>query len=575
VSLLVVAGCASRSTTTPVAPVAPPPAAAAPAPLPPRPAAAPAVDPIEALIAESNRHFDVGQREMQAGHLEAARLEFNRALELVMQWNTGPRSDPRLREHFDRLVERVSAVEILALAEGDGFAEQRSEPAAIDALLDTPDTTVATAETARRAESDLESTQYDIPIPLNDRVLSYVELFSGRLKNYLEEGLGRGARYLPMVQEVFRAEGLPLDLAYVPLVESAFKPSALSRAKARGVWQFMSGTAIENGLQHDWYIDERADPEKATRAAAKYLKSLFDKFGDWHLALASYNGGPGRVQRAMTRSGRDDFWDISSSSRFLPRETRNYVPLILAAVIVARNPMQYGLEITPVVEPMTDVVRLTAPADLRRIAEWIDVPVQVLQDLNPELRRWTTPVRMTDYDLTVPMGKAEVLSARLADASPDDLAPLNRYSVRKGDTIATIARKLKVKRADLAQANYLSERARLAAGQQLIIPRAPTLLLAAGDRSEREPDAVVARDIDTGRGGPDTIVAVAPAPPRRASAEPSRVVHRVRSGETLSSIAQKYNTSVAAVRQANKLRGSVIKVGQRLTISVPRSVQAD
>jgi membrane-bound lytic murein transglycosylase D len=575
VSLLVVAGCASRSTTTAVAPVAPPPAAAAPAPLPPRPAAAPAVDPIEALIAESNRHFDVGQREMQAGHLEAARLEFNRALELVMQWNTGPRSDPRLREHFDRLVERVSAVEILALAEGDGFAEQRSEPAAIDALLDTPDTTVATAETARRAESDLESTQYDIPIPLNDRVLSYVELFSGRLKNYLEEGLGRGARYLPMVQEVFRAEGLPLDLAYVPLVESAFKPSALSRAKARGVWQFMSGTAIENGLQHDWYIDERADPEKATRAAAKYLKSLFDKFGDWHLALASYNGGPGRVQRAMTRSGRDDFWDISSSSRFLPRETRNYVPLILAAVIVARNPMQYGLEITPVVEPMTDVVRLTAPADLRRIAEWIDVPVQVLQDLNPELRRWTTPVRMTDYDLTVPMGKAEVLSARLADASPDDLAPLNRYSVRKGDTIATIARKLKVKRADLAQANYLSERARLAAGQQLIIPRAPTLLLAAGDRSEREPDAVVARDIDTGRGGPDTIVAVAPAPPRRASAEPSRVVHRVRSGETLSSIAQKYNTSVAAVRQANKLRGSVIKVGQRLTISVPRSVQAD
>ncbi|HWN87153.1 MAG TPA: LysM peptidoglycan-binding domain-containing protein [Vicinamibacterales bacterium] len=574
-SLLVVAGCASRSTTTAVAPVAPPPAAAAPAPLPPRPAAAPAVDPIEALIAESNRHFDVGQREIQAGHLEAARLEFNRALELVMQWNTGPRSDPRLREHFDRLVERVSAVEILALAEGDGFAEQRSEPAAIDALLDTPDTTVATAETARRAESDLESTQYDIPIPLNDRVLSYVELFSGRLKNYLEEGLGRGARYLPMVQEVFRAEGLPLDLAYVPLVESAFKPSALSRAKARGVWQFMSGTAIENGLQHDWYIDERADPEKATRAAAKYLKSLFDKFGDWHLALASYNGGPGRVQRAMTRSGRDDFWDISSSSRFLPRETRNYVPLILAAVIVARNPMQYGLEITPVVEPMTDVVRLTAPADLRRIAEWIDVPVQVLQDLNPELRRWTTPVRMTDYDLTVPMGKAEVLSARLADASPDDLAPLNRYSVRKGDTIATIARKLKVKRADLAQANYLSERARLAAGQQLIIPRAPTLLLAAGDRSEREPDAVVARDIDTGRGGPDTIVAVAPAPPRRASAEPSRVVHRVRSGETLSSIAQKYNTSVAAVRQANKLRGSVIKVGQRLTISVPRSVQAD
>jgi len=579
VSLLVMAGCASHTTPTASAPVAPPPAvAAAPMPEPPSPPPPPAADPIDTLIAESTRHFEAGQREVLAGHLEAARLEFNRALELVMQWSGGPAADPRLRAHFDRLVERTSAVEILALAEGDGFAEQRSEPAAIDALLDTPDTTVATAETARRAESDLESTEYDIPIPLNDRVLSYVELFSGRLRNYLQDGLSRGARYLPMVQEVFRAEGLPLDLAYVPLVESAFKPSALSRAKARGIWQFMSGTGIEYGLQHDWYIDERADPLKATRAAAKYLKALHERFGDWHLALASYNGGPGRVQRSMNRSGQDDFWDISSTSRFLPRETRNYVPLILAAIIVARNPVQYGLEITPVEETPTDVVRLTAPADVRRIAEWIDVPVQVLQDLNPELRRWTTPVRMTDYDLTVPMGKAEVLSARLAESSPEDLAPLNRYTVRNGETITTIARKLKVKRADLAQANYLSERARLSAGEQLVIPRAPTLLLAASDRADGDApvDAVVTRDVDGGRDGADTVVAaVAPVPARRAVAEASRVVHRVKSGETLSSIAQKYNTSVAAVRETNKLRDSVIKVGQRLTINAPRGGQAD
>ena len=578
---LLLAGCASHSTPAVVAPVTPAPAVAvAPPPTPPPPAPAPAVDPIDALIAESTRHFETGRREIHDGHLEAARAEFNRALELVMHWQTGPRADARLREHFDRLVERISAVEILALAEGDGFAEQRSEPAAIDALLDSPDPAGATPETAKTVESTLESTKYDINIPFNSRVLSYVELFSGRLKGYLEEGLSRGARYLPMIQEVFRAEGLPLDLAYIPLVESAFKPSALSRAKARGVWQFMSGTGIENGLQHDWYIDERADPEKATRAAAKYLKTLYNQFGDWHLALASYNGGPGRVQRSMKRSGKDDFWEISASSRYLPRETRNYVPLILAAIIVARNPVQYDLDIAPVAEPQTDVVRLSAPADLRRIAEWIDVPVQVLQDMNPELRRWTTPVRMTDYDLTVPMGKAEVLSAKLADTTPADLAPLNRYTVRKGETIATIARKLKVKRADLAQANYLSERTKLASGQQLVIPRAPTLLLASGDRSEDADDPP--RVADTGRGGPDTVVATsassrraAAAPARRASVEPTRVVHRVKAGETLFSIAQKYNTSVAAVRQANKLRGNTIKVGQRLTITAKGSTQAD
>src|SRR5918994_4983868 len=159
----------------------------------------------------------------------------------------------------------------------------------------------------------------------------------------------RRARYLPMIQDVFRAEGLPLDLAYVPLIESAFKPTAVSRAKAKGIWQFMRGTALENGLTHDWYIDERAEPEKATRAAAKYLKTLNGMFkGDWHLALASYNGGPGRVQRAVKRAGAADFWKLSASSRYLPRETRDYVPLILAAIIIARNPAQYGLD---VIEP--------------------------------------------------------------------------------------------------------------------------------------------------------------------------------------------------------------------------------
>ena len=152
-------------------------------------------------------------------------------------------------------------------------------------------------------------------------MLSFVEMFSGRAKNYLEDGLNRGRHYLPMIQEVFRAEGLPLDLAYVPLIESAFKPSAVSRAKAKGIWQFMRGTAIENGLKHDWYIDERADPEKATRAAAKYLKTLYGMFGDWHLALASYNGGPGRVQKAMRLNPYhpERFWSHLARAYFVAR----------------------------------------------------------------------------------------------------------------------------------------------------------------------------------------------------------------------------------------------------------------
>src|SRR5262249_54572884 len=188
------------------------------------------------------------------------------------------------------------------------------EAATIDELLALSTTfgqTRVSAELKDAVQSDIENAGHDIPIPLNQRVLSYISLFQGRLRDFIEDGMRRGSKYLPMIQNVFRAEGLPLDLAYVPLVESAFKPNALSRVKAKGVWQFMTGTALGNRLRRDWYIDERSDPEKATVAAAKYLHTLSTIFkGDWHLALASYNGGPGRLQRAMKTSGIDDFWKL-------------------------------------------------------------------------------------------------------------------------------------------------------------------------------------------------------------------------------------------------------------------------
>jgi membrane-bound lytic murein transglycosylase D len=397
-------------------------------------------------------------------------------------------------------------------------------------------------------------TTYDIDVPLNTRVLSFVRLLSGRLKGFLEEGLSRGVEFLPMVQDVFRAEGLPLDLAYVPLIESAFKPTALSRAKARGIWQFMRGTGLENGLSHDWYIDERADPEKATRAAAKYLKTLYQTFdGDWHLALASYNGGPGRVQRALRRSGREDFWGISASTRFLPRETRDYVPLVLAAIIIARNPAEYGLSVRPVEQRPFETVTLPAALDLRRLSGWIGTPVEEIKRLNPELRQWTTPLGVANYALKVPGGTADIVRAHLELSDPSSLAALDRHTVRKGDTLTSVAKKLRVTRAELAEANGLSTRARLQPGQQLIVPRAPAL-----------PDGVTVVQAVT----PDT-----PAPAVvRASAEtndaprPAPRVHRVRRGDTLFSVARLYRTTVESLKAWNRLRSDTIKVGQRLTI---------
>jgi membrane-bound lytic murein transglycosylase D len=560
---LVTAACAARVPPSATATPQPEPVVAA-QPVPEQPVA----DPIADLIALSNEQFETGRRELEQGHLQTARTAFDKSLEVLLEWPGGARSEPRIQEQYERLVERISAYEVTALAQGDGFTEKASSPAAIDEILavstfEPP----ATKETEQAVAQDLQAVVHDIDIPLNPRVLSYVELFSGRLKGYLEEGMGRGARFLPMIQDVFRAEGLPLDLAYVPLIESAFKPNALSRAKAKGIWQFMRGTALENGLQHDWYIDERSDPEKATRAAAKYLKTLYGMFGDWHLALASYNGGPGRVQRAMKRSGRDDFWKLSANKKYLPRETRDYVPLILAAVIVARNPTQYGMNIEPLPAPAYETVTLPSAVDLRRVAEWAGTPVQTIQDLNPELRRWTTPVRATDYELKVPEGTAALVTARMSEADADELAPLNRYTVKKGETLLSIAKKLKVSRADLAEANYLSSKSTIKAGQQLLIPRPPTLLLAAQPDTANVAASAVPAAVPSPAPTVDAVVASSEsAPSRKTDAGPVKVVHRVKRGETLYSIAKRYDVTVNWLKESNRLRSNSIQVGQRLTI---------
>jgi membrane-bound lytic murein transglycosylase D len=429
------------------------------------------------------------------------------------------------------------------------------------------------------AATELWSSGYDIDIPMNDRVMAFVRLLSGRLKTFLEEGLSRGVQFLPMVQEVFRAEGLPVDLAYVPLVESAFKPTALSRAKARGIWQFMRGTGLENGLSHDWYIDERADPEKATRAAAKYLKTLSTTFdGDWHLALASYNGGPGRVQRAIRRSGRSDFWQLSASSRYLPRETRDYVPLVFAAIIIARNPAEYGLNVQPVAAPRFEMLELPSAVDLRRLAAWIGTPVETIRSLNPELRQWMTPLNASGYTLKEPSGTGDILRAHFQQTAPEHLTTISWHTVKKGDTLATVAKKLKVTRAELAEANGLSLKARLAAGQQLMIPRAPELPdLVLPPALVPEVVLASASAEPTARTEPVPAKAsvVAVSEPRAAKpASPAARVHRVKRGDTLFSIARLYRTSVAALKSWNRLRTDSIQVGQRLRIFNERPATA-
>ena len=272
---------------------------------------------------------------------------------MLLESPYGGRTEPRIREHFDRLVDRISAYEVRALAEGDGFTEKKYEAGvdrrAAGRYRRRSGTPPAPPELKDAVQSDLETANHDIPIPLNQRVLAYIELFQGRLHDFIEEGMKRGSKYLPMIQSVFRAEGLPLDLAYVPLVESAFKPNALSRAKAKGVWQFMAGTALGKRpaprLVHRRAVGSRkghgGGGEVSAHAQQDVRRRLAPRAG-----LLQRRPGPDAA-RDEAGGGVDDFWKLAAKPKLLPRETREYVPMILAAIVIARNPAQYGFDFEP------------------------------------------------------------------------------------------------------------------------------------------------------------------------------------------------------------------------------------
>src|SRR5262249_11720182 len=278
----------------------------------------------------------------------------------------------------------------------------------------------------------------DLAIELNDSVLSCIDLYQGPLHEWFASALARGGRYLPKIREVFASEGVPQDLAYVPIVESAFKTGALSRAKAKGMWQFIADTGRRYGLAQDWWVDERSNPEKATRAAARYLKELHEQFGDWNLALAGYNWGEGRVSRWMDQTGAQDFWSLSERAN-MPQETRNYVPMIHAAIVVAKAPEKYGFDVT--LEPVMayETVPVQGAVDLRVIAECAGTGLDSIQGLNPELRRLATPANRT-YDIKVPQGSAPTLKRCLADLPPEKRVTFRTHTVARGQTLASVAK---------------------------------------------------------------------------------------------------------------------------------------
>jgi membrane-bound lytic murein transglycosylase D len=442
---------------------------------------------------------------------------------------------------------------------GDGFTDQDGQPAAIDDLnLVTTFPAPIDPKQREAVEAGVRAAKHDLPIELNGRVLAAVEYFqNGRGRNTMSVGLERVGTYRPMIEKILKEEGVPLDLIYLAQAESAFVPRAISRAKARGMWQFISSRGKEYGLRQTWWIDERSDPERSTRAAARHLNDLFMEFNDWYLAMAAYNAGPLRIEQALKKTGASTFWELADK-RALPKETINYVPTIVALAIIGRDPEQYGFNVEP--DPAQEIERvgLEKATDLRVIAENLGVPLDLLKDLNPHILRWTTPPDDPDFEIILPKGYSDKFSEKVVTL-PDNERILWRYhNVKKGDTLSIIARNYGVSVNDLTQANKISAISPLRVGQELLIPmsgatRAPAPAAAAAPASPR--------------------VAAKVSAPTQPPTSPT--VYRVRRGDTLSAIAAKFNLSVNDLKKWNKLTSTRLDIGQKLSLAPAAARQAN
>jgi len=477
----------------------------------------------EYLIARVEEKFASGEQNYKAGHLEAARRDFDDAVDWMLESGYDPNGDPKLSELFHRVVDTVYTYELQAFRAGDGFQEAPAVPAPIDEVAEM--TFPVDPRLKERAEEAAKNISHDLPLTVNDAVLSFLNFFqTPRGRTIVETGLGRAGRYRDMISRVLHEEGVPQDLIYLAQAESAFQPLALSRAGARGIWQFVSYRGQEYGLRHTWWVDERQDPEKATHAAAQHLRDLYKTFGDWYLAMAAYNCGPGNVQKGIERTGYADFWELYKRN-VLPRETRNYVPIIVALTLIAKDAAHYGIQADPEAPVPTDMVKPGRAIDLRLVAETIDVDVETLRGLNPSLLRMATP-NDPSFELHLPQGTAEKFSAEIADIPPDKWVSWRRHRVAAGETLTAIAKKYRVTPVAIAEANNLERGAALDPGEKLIIP----------------------------------------ATQPQSEAKRRLVSYRVRKGDTLGGIADRFSVDIGDVRKWNRMKSNHVRRGMVLRI---------
>ena len=485
----------------------------------------------QTLIESVEKAYQAGLSNYRDGHTTAARSNFDYAVDLILRSGIDIKGDPAISEEFDHIVDSINTLEMDALREnGPQMAQQHPEDAPVDVANDV--TFPVDPKVRAQAEAELKTTQSDLPLVINDYVASYINFFSNTAKghNTIVGALTRAGRYKNMIERILKEEGVPQDLIYQAVAESGFRPQAVNpHSGAGGMWQFMPYGPY--GLSRTGWYDERFDPEKATRAYARWIKQLYDQLGDWYLAMAAYDWGAGNIQRAVERTGYADFWELYRRNN-LPAETKNYVPIILAVTIMAKNPKQYGLtDLTPDPPLMDDTVTTNYAIDLRLVADIVNAPLQEIVALNPSLLRMTTPPD-EPYDLHLPPGTKALFEKRIAEV-PEDKRRYWRFRVlTPGESLEQVARQYHVSASEIAFVNQLDSGSDLSGVDSLVIPVAP---------------------------------AAAPSSLRSST-------YKTQRGDTLVTVADRFGVTVDQLRRWNHLRGNTVTAGRRLYVAEPAHI---
>ena len=536
------------------------------------------------LLVEAQELLEQAMRQAEKGEDYEAMTLLTRARALLL--GDGAALTEEARHYREQTLDEVEAL----LDELAAIYAMNAIPSEEEASLVSPeDVKVLEKAIPQRPPPWKPEITYDLPIEINREVQAYIELLTTKKRDQIAEALERSGPYLSLMRQIFAEKGLPQDLVNLAYIESSFKLYAYSRARAVGIWQFMKGTGRKYGLKRNWWVDERRDPVKATGAAAAYLSDLYAMFESWPLAIAAYNAGEGKVLRAIRRQKTTDFWKLR-----LPRETKFHVPAFMAMTVIAKDPEAYGFARPKEGPWQVDQVTLPQATDLRLLARAAGVSTEELRHLNPELRRLVTPPQ-EDYLLNLPPGTKATFLEALAQLPKVRRAVWRQHRIRRGEILATIARRYRTTVAVLMEMNRLKSPHRIRAGTRITVP-VPALTLAQTSRTKRIANETGSSHYVVQRG--DTLWDIARAhrvntrdlkrwnnlngptirPGRTLRIHPGPLQteqialrqHRIRRGETLATIARRHRTTVAVLMEMNRLKSPHrIRAGTRITVPVP------